>query len=528
MTGFVWSLPALVVIALLAGGRVGVLRAALAGTLVALAVALASAPQPFTAGQALVALGRGMWIGWSVLPYVLGGLLFWQLAARPPAGDQSARAAGPPQASTDGPSAAQAMASAAGPPYARTAAPVVGPSSAQAAPGGSRADRRLLFTACFLVGPFAESATGFGVGMIGTLALIRHLPLRPGHLLAFTLLSQTLIPWGAMASGTLIGASYARTTPTALALDSGLLLAAVMVPWLALFWRLARQAGLGAGAGECLRETGWIAVALTLLLTATRLLGAEIALLAAYGPLIVIHQVITRRPSPRALATAARQVLPYAVLIGCLVSARLLPGVRQTLAGIGRLQPFADLPAWSPLLHAGSWLLAVGIATALLRGRGRQLPRELLTAWRTGRPAILSMFLFAMMAEVLAGSGIAAAAASEVSATLGRQAVLIVPPLAALFGVLTNSGTAGNSLFMASQVTLAGEARLPVPAVIALLHVAGSALSMFSPVRMAIACSLAGTPGQEGAAYRVLAPFAAAAFLVLMAAACAIAWLGYR
>lgn len=524
MTGLVWSLPALVVIALLAGARVGVLRAALAGTLVALAVALTSAPQPFAAGQALLALGRGMWIGWSVLPYVLGGLLFWQLAARRPAGEGSAqasaapatRAAGPPTASSAGSSPAPATVQ------------VADPSSAQAAPGGSLAERRRLFTACFLVGPFAESATGFGVGMIGTLALIRHLPLRPGHLLAFMLLSQTLIPWGAMASGTLIGATYARTTPTALALDSGLLLAAVMVPWLALFWRLARQAGLGlgAGTGECLREAGWITVALALLLAATRLLGAEIALLAAYGPLIVIHHLVTRRPSPAALAAAARQVLPYAVLIGCLVSTRLLPGLRQALAGIGRLQPFPDLPGWSPLLHAGSWLLAVGIATALLRGRGRKLPHELLTAWRTGRPAILSMFLFAMMAEVLAGSGIAAAMASEVTATLGRQAVLIVPPLAALFGVLTNSGTAGNSLFMASQVTLAGEAGLPVPAVIALLHVTGSALSMFSPVRMSIACSLAGTPGQEGAGYRAAAPFAAAAMGVLMAVACAIVWLG--
>lgn len=500
MTGFLWSLPALVVIVLLAGGRVGVLRAALAGTLVALAVALTSAPQPFAAGQALIALGRGTWIGWSVLPYVLGGLVFWQLAARRPTGD--------------GPAQAQA-----------SAAARIDPSHPHTGSGGSLADRRLLFFGCFLVGPFAESATGFGVGMIGTLALIRHLPLRPGQLLAFTLLSQTLIPWGAMASGTLIGASYARSTPTALALDSGLLLAAVMVPWLALFWRLARQVGLGAGAGECLREACWIAVALALLLTATRLLGAEIALLAAYGPLIVAHYIVTRRPSPAALATAARQALPYAVLIGCLVSTRLLPDVRRALAGIGRLQPFPDLPGWSPLLHAGSWLLAIGIATALVHGRGRQLPHELQTAWRTGRPAILSMFLFAMMAEVLAGSGIAAAVAGEVTATLGRQAVLIVPPLAALFGVLTNSGTAGNSLFMASQVTLAEAAGLPVPMVIALLHVTGSALSMFSPVRMTIACSLAGTPGQEGAAYRVAAPFAVAALLVLMAAAAAIAWM---
>ncbi|MFT3688522.1 hypothetical protein [Paenirhodobacter sp.] len=79
-----------------------------------------------------------------------------------------------------------------------------------------RARRRLLFTACFLIGPFAESVTGFGVGIIGTMMLMRRLDVPPVPLLAFSLLSQTMILWGGMGSGAIVTAAFARTDPTTL------------------------------------------------------------------------------------------------------------------------------------------------------------------------------------------------------------------------------------------------------------------------------------------------------------------------
>ena len=85
----------------------------------------------------------------------------------------------------------------------------------------ARARRRLLFTACFLIGPFAESATGFGVGIIGTMMLVRRLDVPPIYLLAFSLLSQTIILWGGMGSGAIVGAAFARTDPTILAFNAG-------------------------------------------------------------------------------------------------------------------------------------------------------------------------------------------------------------------------------------------------------------------------------------------------------------------
>ncbi|MFT4100239.1 MAG: hypothetical protein QM674_04205 [Burkholderiaceae bacterium] len=481
MTYLLWSLPALAVFAAIGSGRLNTTYAAILGLLIAAPVAALTGPVAFGHPQLLHALARGLWIGATIAPYILGGLLFWQVAAR---GAVTAPPAGTDDAHLDATT-----------PLAR---------------------RRLLFFACFLIGPFAESATGFGVGMLGTVALIRGLGIAPRHLMILAMLSQTMIPWGAMGSGTLLAAAYARIPATQLGLYSMVPVTLLMLVWMSLFWRTARQAGFDAPIGECAREAGWVAVALALLAPATFYLGPETALLAVYGPLIVVRHLIDRRPDRRSLAATARKVLPYVLLIGGLVLTRLLPPLRDTLRSLWAVAPFDDLPAWSPLFHAGSWLLAGGVLTGLIRGQGHLLGQELRSAWRTGKHATLAIFLFAMMAEILSAAGIPRAFAEGMFATLHEGAVAATPLLASVFGILANSGNAPNSLFMPSQLALAIQAGLSIPMVTALQHVAGTSMGFFSPVRMSIAAGLSRGVGQERATYVALLPYAIAAVVLLL------------
>ncbi len=479
-----WSLPALTVIGAIASGRVNTTVAAVLGLLAAIPIARFAAPAPFALSQLAVALERGMWIGWIITPYILGGLLFWQMAAH------------------RGPGAADSAGSA-----ARTAR--LQPLER----------RRLLYFACFLVGPFAESATGFGVGMLGTVLLIRPLDLKPRETMVFALLSQTLIPWGAMGSGTLLASAYARVPPVQLALYGMAPVALLMAVWMALYWRTADRAGLPAPASERAREAAWMAASLALLSAATALLGPETALLAAYGPLIVLRFLADRRPDRAQALDAARRALPYILLIAWLVATRLVPGLNRGLAGLADFRPYADLPAWTPFLHAGSWLIAGALAMAAWQRRGGALVAQARAAWTTGRHAVMSVFLFAMMAETLAGAGISQAYADGLFASLRDWTILITPLLAGAFGILANSGNAPNSLFMPSQLSLALQAGLNVPAAAALLHVSGTAMGIFSPVRMSIAAGLAHGRGQERGVYVLLLPFALAAFGILLSLA---------
>lgn len=130
-----------------------------------------------------------------------------------------------------------------------------------------------------------------------------------------------------------------------------------------------------------------------------------------------------------------------------------------------------------------------------------------------------AIFLFAMMAEVLSAAGIAQAFAQTMFGALSIGAVFLTPVISGFFGILTNSGNAPNSLFMPSQLSLAVQAGLSIPAVAALQHVSGTSLGFFSPVRMSIAAGLANGARQERTVYRYLMWPALSAFAILLATA---------
>ncbi|MQW90375.1 hypothetical protein GHJ82_26995 [Sinorhizobium saheli] len=476
MLYIVWALPALIVIGLLASGRATTLVAAIIGLLVAIIVALSAAPGEFQLYRGASALLRGAWIGWIVVPYILGGLMFWQMAIRP--GD--------------------------------AAMPV------ESLRPNMQARRRLLFAACFLIGPFSESATGFGAGIVGTMLLLRRLDLQPVYLMAFSLLSQTMILWGGMGNGAIVAGAFSRTDPTALAVNASFFQAALNVLWLPLYWRMARRAGVGASFRERLSEVLWLGGSLLLLIAATQALGPEVAMLCAYGPIIVLRYLFDERPDPRKLLEAVRRMAPFGLLIGWLMATRLTSPLSELLRQTGRLEPFAGAPAWSPLFHAGTWLAAGAVLCALCYGHVSSLGKEAAKAWKTGRLAVLAIIIFSMMAELISSSGIAAALGEGINAAVGSGAITCLALVSAVFGALANSGNAANGLFMSSQVSLATEAGLNVAAVIALQHTAALALNLISPVRMSIVCSLAGCRGQERAAYHAMLPFAAAVVAVLL------------
>lgn len=476
MLYLIWTLPALSVLGLIASGKMGTLWAALSGLAIALVVAALTAPAAFPPSQALQMLARGLWIGWIVVPYILGGLFFWRMAMPDPDADNG------------------------------TGAGVTGagPQPDRLQDGVAR--RRFLFAACFLIGPFAESATGFGVGIIGTMLLVRRLSVPPLYLLGFSLLSQTMILWGGMGSGAIVGAAFARIEATEFAVHASLYQAIFTLMFLPLYWRMAARAGIGAPLRAHLIEAVWMCAGLALAIGATALLGPETAMLAAYGPLIVLRYLCDMRPSRPEIAAAIARALPFILLILWLVLTRLVPPLGAFLKESLSFAPFAGAPVWQPLFHAGSWLVVGGLLCGALRGRTAQFPAEFRGVWTTGRLAVLTVIVFAMMAEVLSGSGIAAGLARGIFAALGAEAILITPLISAVFGMLSNSANAANGLFMASQVNLARDAGLDLGAVIALQHGAALSLTMLSPVRMSILCSLAGLPGQERALYRLVLP----------------------
>ncbi|MBS0547268.1 MAG: L-lactate permease, partial [Proteobacteria bacterium] len=162
MPTFLALLPLLLVLALLASGRASALGAGLAGLAATIAVAAIASG----AADALLALlareiPAGLWLSWHVVAIIATGIFFHR--CQQSRGD---------------------------------------------AVGGDalEATARRLWAVCFLIGPFAEAVTGFGVGYIIALAALRRLGVGGLPALLLGLYSQSLVPWGALAIGTTVGA----------------------------------------------------------------------------------------------------------------------------------------------------------------------------------------------------------------------------------------------------------------------------------------------------------------------------------
>lgn len=487
MTALLWASPLLVVVLLLASGRADTMTAGSVGAALALLIALSPiAPAPLSTSVAAGEIAKGAWLAWLAGSVIFSGLFFQQSLSGTL--DRDGVPARPREA----------------------------------------AQRRQLFAACFLIGPFAESATGFGIGYVIVLALLSRLDgLRPLPLLLFGLFSQCLVPWGALAVGTVVGAHLADMSTADLGTRSALLTIPLLATWLILFWRLAASSGLESGIGQKMDDVAWAIAAMGLLIAANRLLDVEVAAVASLGPLIVVRFWRDVRPSRGEWLQAARAAAPYAALTAALVIGRAVPPLEAVLSNhlVVRL-PLADAPAWPVLLHPATWLAAVALGTSVVRGRGATIPAVLRETWRRGRKVIAATLLFLVMARLLTSAGIAHGLAAALLAVLGPVgAVMAAPVFAAIGGLLTGSTTGSNGLFMPSQVALGAAAGLADTGWLAAIqNTAGSASTMLSPIRVAMGCAFLGRPDLEQPTYRAAWILGVAPLCLMILAAAALLW----
>lgn len=492
MATLIWASPLLAVVLLLATGRATTMAASAIGVVLALIVSVsAAAPVPLSLAGTAVVMAKGLWLGCLAGSVILGGLFFQQALQREKSVD-GAEVLDIPSASDD-------------------------------------ARRRQLFAACFLIGPFTESATGFGVGYVIALGIISRLNLQPLHLLVFGLFSQTLVPWGALAVGTMVGAHLSGLAPAELGVRSAILSMPLLAAWLLMFWHLAGAAGFRSSPGQRLDDMMWIAAPAALLVVANRALDPEVAAVAALGPLIALRFWRDVGLSGTAWRTAMNTAAPYAALTVVLIAGRAVPLLRDELAPQAVLRPpLPDVTPWPMLLHPFIWLMLIPIVHAALVGRSYAIGPALRATWRHGRRALAATVLFLVMAQLIAASGVASGLAQAFLAALGPTTAIAVSPLfAAIGGLLTGSTTGSNGLFMPSQVALGAAAGLrDVGWLVAIQNTAASAATMLSPIRVSMGCAWLGRPDLERPTYRAAWLLGAVPFALAIIAAAVIPWLG--
>ena len=467
--------PLLLVIALIASRRVSTLTAGGIGWLAALAAAwLLRAPSLPFASWAVIESAKGAWLAWQAVAVILAGLFFYRVLRRHEA-------------------------------HLFQADSVAEPLS-----------RGRLWAVCFLLGPFAESATGFGVGAIVAMAALMRMGLKGPGAAVLALYSQMLVPWGGLAVGTIIGAHLAGEPETALGLTSAVLTMPLLAGYLGLYWVFIGRLTGPVPFVQKIEDILWMLLLAWALWLANRYVATELGGVVAPGALLVVHFLLSRRPDRAMLRRAGASALPFVLLAALLIATRSIPPLTSALRGTLVLAPFADQPSFPILYNPSFWLILVGLGVMVATGRLGELPARLKETWDGGWRAALVTIAFVAMAQVLSGAGAARLVGEGLRAGLGPAAPLTGPLFGAVGGFLTGSNSASNGMMMAVQAAL-GDGLAGWTA--ALQNVAGSNFSMLSPVRVAMAAALIGGGGADAAIYKRAWPVAVMLLVLLLAEA---------
>ncbi|MBX6354190.1 MAG: L-lactate permease [Thermoflavifilum sp.] len=386
----------------------------------------------------------------------------------------------------------------------------------------SDVERALLITGA--LGPFFESATGFGVGVLMAAPLYRALGFDAERTVWLCLLTQSAVPWGAMAAGTTVNSQLSGVLIDDLGRHSALL----SIPVLLLYTLLtARIAG---GRGAIRRYLGWVLLT-WMILSASLYLGNLVlptSIVGVVGGLVTagVLLVVMRLRAGRGLEGAApddgrshpadlglrtreattathgaagawRAWIPYGVLLLWAIVTDVVPRVHRALAGVAWHVPSAHFallwltePGFALVLAALSCVVIYRLAPP----RAGQL---VVRGLRQMVPAAGSTILLMAMATLMERAGM--------TDTLGHLAALapawlyiaLVPLLGGIGGYLSGSNSAGNAMFVPLHVAAAQRLHLPVAHVAALQNVAASNLTMDGPARLAMATAAAGDAGRE-------------------------------
>lgn len=333
------------------------------------------------------------------------------------------------------------------------------------------------------VTPFAESVTGFGVGVMVGVPLLVAAGFSPHKAAVLGLLGLCAVPWGALGPGTIIAGRLIGATADEVGL-------ATAWPNLVVFVGVGLAAVLIATPGRPAPRHLGAAVLSGLLVGAGVLASSAFIGMApsgALGALVAIAgHVLVRRAqgAPVRMSRPVRRALvPYVVLLaGILTSAWAVPRL-----AVGDAAPLLMSPA--------TWLVVTAVVAVpwlgLDTGGRAVVAREVGSMWRG---VALPTAAFLALGVVMVLGGLTEPLAAALGAT-GPVALVLTPVIGALGGYVTGSGAGANSMFAAGTAAVAPGLGVSPVALVGVQNAAACLLTMAAPSRVLLAIVSTPTEG---------------------------------
>jgi len=378
--------------------------------------------------------------------------------------------------------------------------------------------------------PFVESVSGFGIAIIVVAPILIELGWSPKKATLLSLLGLSAVPWGALATGSVVGASLIGMPLQHLGMGTAMLAAPTF------FYFAILVVYFAGGTGE-VKKKGWeLFLVCGTLALAIWWFSAEVSMelagvlgaLAAMAVQIVWIQFTTKKGKQTRLhsqSSAAsgehqsitKAMFPYLFLIVVLLISRLIQPVEEFLLATLVI----DLPDYSfrlPLLYSPGFSIFLACIFTILFYK---IPQKVITkasvlTMKQWIPVTLSTSGFVAISEVMSNAGMISLLANTSAATFGSAFLVLSPFIGGIGGFLTGSNTGSNAMFIKLQAQTAGQLGLSPDLFAYAQNASASHMTMASPSRVLLGVSVTGVKEEESHILKVIALIACGSLLVIL------------
>ncbi|PWA05303.1 L-lactate permease [Pueribacillus theae] len=372
--------------------------------------------------------------------------------------------------------------------------------------------------------PLVESVSGFGIAVIVIAPILIALGFDRFKAAVLSLVSLTVVPWGALSTGTVIGANLTNLSLHSLGAGTALLSMPIF-----LYFTIVTVYLVG-GCKEIKKK--WLEI----LLVSGALFGAtwffsayvsvELAGVFASLAALSIEMLFIRFGEKIETEVAAsvdkkdslmKALSPYIVLTGMLFLSRLVP-VFENWLNTHAVFEWEAYDFRLPMLYSPGFFLLITCLFAIIffNIRFQTVKKSFKGTVKQWVPVNLSMLGFVAMAEVMSSSGMTTLLAEAGAEKLGAAFVLLSPIIGGIGGFLTGSNTGSNAMFIKLQVQTANYLGVSPEWLANSQNASSGHMTMASPSRVLLGASVSGIKSEENKILKKMAAIASMALLMIL------------
>ncbi|MDQ0298457.1 lactate permease [Salibacterium salarium] len=373
--------------------------------------------------------------------------------------------------------------------------------------------------------PLIESTSGFGTAFFIVTPIFIALGFHRFKAVLLGLISLLAVPWGALATGTMIGSDLGNIPISNLGIGSAIISIPIFVYFVTIVvyvaggWRALREKrraillySLTFGISLLFFNT-YISVELSGVLASFVTVGIGLTVIKKQRKR---RNTTTKETIPKRLSII-KLASPYLLLTICIFISRLVPPIKHFFHS----HIVIDLPAYSfslALLYSpGFWLCVTCLFTIIIF----QIQRDVIwNAWKASLkqwiPFVIATTGFVSMSEVMADAGMIAQIATTTTTVFGSSFIFLSPFIGGLGGFLTGSNTGANAMFMKLQVQTAHQLDIPPDILAFSQNTSASHVTMASPSRVMVGAALCDMKSQENRLLKSISLIAGGALLLIV------------